>query len=327
MDQLSCNDLESILGLTKNNEEEVEVPDCLIAISPNEISNDLGFKKHPFLDSFANLNWCGTPNILSKTHVSWPGIIEVSQNTRKPFTESYPNFNVRTGSLSKLLADDFFPLRKAIHQRRSAVAMDGRTKIKRETFYQFLIKTIPEACPIPFQTLPWEPNVHLGLFVHRVDDLPKGLYFLVRNKSHLQDLKAKFNPDFLWEKPEGCPAELDLFFLDQGNYMRPAASVSCGQDIAANGCFSLGMISAFEGPLNNYGSWFYPRLYWECGAIGQVLYLQAEVSGIRSTGIGCFFDDPVHQIFGIQDMSYQSLYHFTVGGPVEDTRLTTLPPY
>ena len=61
--------------------------------------------------------------------------------------------------------------------------------------------------------------------------------------------------------------------------------------------------------------------------IGQVLYLEAEAAGIRSTGIGCFFDDPVHDIFGFNDMKYQSLYHFTVGGPVEDTRLTTLPAY
>ena len=58
-----------------------------------------------------------------------------------------------------------------------------------------------------------------------------------------------------------------------------------------------------------------------------MLYLQAEVSGIRSTGIGCFFDDPVHKVFGIEDSSYQSLYHFTVGGPIEDTRLTTLSAY
>jgi SagB-type dehydrogenase family enzyme len=327
MDQMGCDDLEIILGLTEKNEEEVEVPDCLMAISPNEISSDWNFDKQQLLDSFTNANWCGTPNILSKSHVAWPGIDEVSQNTKKPFTEGQPNFNFNTGSLSKLLDADSFPLRKAIHQRRSAVAMDGRTKINRETFYQFLIKTIPEACPLPFQTLPWEPNVHLGLFVHRVDDLPRGLYFLLRNKSHLQDLKTKFKDDFLWEKPEGCPAELDLFLLDQVDTMRTAASVSCGQEIAANGCFSLGMISAFEAPLKKYGSWFYPRLYWECGAIGHVFYLQAEVSGIRSTGIGCFFDDPVHQIFGIQDMSYQSLYHFTVGGPVEDTRLTTLPAY
>ena len=122
----------------------------------------------------------------------------------------------------------------------------------------------------------------------------------------------------------GIIEQLDV---EEGDYVGLSKSVSCGQDIAGDGCFSLGMLSAFEKPLTQYGAWFYPRLYWECGAIGQVLYLQAEVSGIRSTGIGCFFDDPVHDIFGIKDMSYQTLYHFTVGGPVEDRRLTTLPPY
>jgi hypothetical protein len=58
-----------------------------------------------------------------------------------------------------------------------------------------------------------------------------------------------------------------------------------------------------------------------------VLYLEAEAAGVRSTGIGCFFDDPVHQAFGIEDLAFQSLYHFTVGGYVDDPRLTTLPPY
>ena len=61
--------------------------------------------------------------------------------------------------------------------------------------------------------------------------------------------------------------------------------------------------------------------------IGQVLYLEAEAAGVRSTGIGCFFDDPVHQVFGFRDLEFQSLYHFTVGGYVDDPRLTTLPPY
>ncbi|MEH6533482.1 MAG: hypothetical protein V7735_19345 [Photobacterium frigidiphilum] len=58
-----------------------------------------------------------------------------------------------------------------------------------------------------------------------------------------------------------------------------------------------------------------------------MLYLEAEAKGIRATGIGCFFDDPVHQVFGLSDRSYQSLYHFTMGGPVEDTRIETLAAY
>ena len=63
------------------------------------------------------------------------------------------------------------------------------------------------------------------------------------------------------------------------------------------------------------------------GQVGQSLYLEAEVAGLRGTGIGCFFDDPVHEMLGLADDAYQSLYHFTLGHPVEDTRLLTLPPY
>jgi hypothetical protein len=40
-----------------------------------------------------------------------------------------------------------------------------------------------------------------------------------------------------------------------------------------------------------------------------------------------YFDDPVHEVFGISSRDWQSFYHFTVGGPVEDKRLTTLPAY
>ena len=76
-----------------------------------------------------------------------------------------------------------------------------------------------------------------------------------------------------------------------------------------------------------YGAGFYRRLFWEAGLVGQVLYLEAEEAGIRSTGIGCYFDDPVHEAFGVSSRDWQSFYHFTVGGAVEDGRLTTLPAY
>ena len=71
----------------------------------------------------------------------------------------------------------------------------------------------------------------------------------------------------------------------------------------------------------------YQRLFWEAGAVGQALYLEAEAAGMRGTGIGCFFDDGVHELLGIADHSLQSLYHFTVGGPVDDPRLATQPGY
>jgi hypothetical protein len=120
---------------------------------------------------------------------------------------------------------------------------------------------------------------------------------------------------------------LPLFLLQQGDARALAAQLSCGQDIAGQSAFSMAMIAEFEPSLRHHGPWFYRRLFWETGLIGQVLYLEAEAAGVRATGIGCFFDDPVHQVMGFKDASFQSLYHFTTGVAVEDPRLTTLPPY
>lgn len=63
------------------------------------------------------------------------------------------------------------------------------------------------------------------------------------------------------------------------------------QDIASDGCFSLGMVARFEPVLREKGAWMYPRLFWETGVLGQVLYLEAHAIGISATGIGCYFDD------------------------------------
>jgi hypothetical protein len=71
----------------------------------------------------------------------------------------------------------------------------------------------------------------------------------------------------------------------------------------------------------------YPRLFWECGLVGQVLYLEAEALRLRATGIGCFYDDGVHAILGLRDRAWQSLYHFTVGGAVYDPRIAQEPAY
>src|SRR5262249_35488500 len=89
----------------------------------------------------------------------------------------------------------------------------------------------------------------------------------------------------------------------------------------------LGMLADFDASLEAFGPSFYRHLYWESGLIGQVLYLEAEAAGARGTGIGCFYDDPVHDVLGLSGHAFQSLYHFTMGMPVEDTRLPTEPGY
>jgi hypothetical protein len=127
---------------------------------------------------------------------------------------------------------------------------------------------------------------------------------------------------FLWE-----PVADRLFLLLPVDVMWAANRVSCDQEIASDGYFSLGMVARLESALRERGEWFYRRLFWECGAIGQVLYLEAEAAGARSTGIGCFYDDAVHELLGLGGLEWQSLYHFSMGRPVDDPRLTTEPGY
>jgi SagB-type dehydrogenase family enzyme len=222
---------------------------------------------------------------------------------------------------------------QVIRQRRSALAFDGKTPIPVGSFFTMLARVMPRVeralCmrPLPWDALPWEPTIHLALFVHRVEGLAPGLYMLVRDPAKARMLKAATHQHYAWTAPPGCPADLPLFLLQQGNAQQLAGQVSCHQAIAGDSAFSLGMIAEFESSLRRYGPWFYRRLFWETGLIGQVLYLEAEASGVRATGIGCFFDDPVHDVLGLIGTSLQSLYHFTTGGHVEDPRLTTLPPY
>jgi len=135
------------------------------------------------------------------------------------------------------------------------------------------------------------------------------------------------NSELTWAPAPGCPEDLPLYWLLEGDAKKLATQVSCHQEIAGDSAFSLGMLAEFEGSLRERGAWWYPRLFWEAGLLGQVLYLEAEAAGVRATGIGCFFDDPVHENLGVKERSFQSLYHFTVGGPVEDGRLMTLPAY
>jgi SagB-type dehydrogenase family enzyme len=222
---------------------------------------------------------------------------------------------------------------RIIHQRRSLLACDGKTSLPAERFYLMLTRVMPRVDldvlrrPMPWDALPWAPAIHLGLFVHRVDGLTPGLYALVRDPASVDKLRKAMHERFAWTAPPDCPANLPLYLLEEGNAQRLATQVSCFQEIAGDGAFSLGMIAEYQASLFAQGPWFYRRLFWEAGVIGQVLYLEAEAAGVRATGIGCFFDDPVHQAFGLNDLAFQSLYHFTVGGSVDDPRLTTLPPY
>jgi hypothetical protein len=179
----------------------------------------------------------------------------------------------------------------------------------------------------PWDALPWAPQLHVGIFVHRVRGLARGLYFLERNGTVHESLTAACRNTFAWKRVPDAPEQLHLYLLAEGDLRQVAQTVSCHQEIAADGAFSLGMIAEFGDRIREKGAWWYRRLFWEAGVLGHVLYLEAEAAGVRSTGIGCYFDDVFHDLLGLTGDRFQDLYHFTVGTPVEDTRLRTHAPY
>jgi SagB-type dehydrogenase family enzyme len=281
--------------------------------------------------------WSGQANRLSADHVPWPVIDEVTEATRYPgVASSTPNVptlppspqdsEARFGETSQdALA------REVILKRRSAVAFDARSWLARDDFFSMLARLRPGAPP--WDAIDCLPQVHLVLFVHRVEGMTPGVYAYLRDPAVLDEWRAAMRTEFLWERqnppsPHGFgESGCHLYLLVPADVAFTANRLSCDQDIAADGFFSLGMIARLEPSLRERGEWFYRRLFWECGMIGQVLYLDAEAAGARGTGIGCFYDDAVHELLALSDERWQSLYHFSMGVPVEDTRLTTEPGY
>jgi hypothetical protein len=186
--------------------------------------------------------------------------------------------------------------------------------------------TLPRADLPPWSAIQWPAHIQLLLFVHRVDGLAPGLYLLLRNDTAEALLRQRCRRELDWAAVPGCPGHLRLFRLLAGDAREAAQILSCHQEIAADSAFSLAMLAEYDAVLAE-GAWRYRQLFWEAGMLGQVLYLEAEAADVRGTGIGCFFDDSVHELLGLEDETLQSLYHFTVGGAVTDTRLQTLPPY
>jgi SagB-type dehydrogenase family enzyme len=299
---------------------EPEIPEALVWIQTGPPQPPF-----PLPASHSALQWFGQPNQLSKGHTEWPLIDEVAAATSQP---SAPNLTPAPPGLrwpeSRPLPC-LQPAGRIIRQRRSAVAFDGTTPLPRASFLQMLDLTLPRPQVPPFDLWDIPVSVHLVLFVHRVTELEPGLYLWVRDLQQLDALRAAFRPDFLWqcEQPQECP----LFALERADLRKFAKTLSCHQDIAADGAFSLGMLTQFEPALRARGPQAYRQFFWETGMIGQSLYLGAEAAGMRATGIGCYFDDVLHHALGLKDRAWQSLYHFTIGTPVDDPRLRSAPPY
>jgi SagB-type dehydrogenase family enzyme len=273
------------------------------------------------LERFSELPVAGKPNRLSREPFNWKRIYRTAELARRGDPDEKAAFS---GSLPFRDTDRSpFSAAQIIRRRRSALDFDIRGPLTAEQFLGALDKTLPRKGCAPFDAGLMHPEVHLLIFVHNVRELSPGLYLFLRDESAFEGIRARSGGDFYWRRMD---ERLPLYLLERGDFRERAARVSCGQEIAGTSAFSLGMIARFGEVIREH-PFRYRNLHWEAGMIGQVLYLEAEARAARGTGMGCFFDDPVHQLMGIADDSYRSLYHFTAGQPIEDRRLLSEAPY
>jgi len=326
LNALSDDEIETMLGFHKTAwiEHEKEEADLLCFVHRVKEVDMPGDIPEEIVTMFKKLSCIGDPNFLSEEHVAWDVIDDVSAATVKPATDKkdvvYNNHEFLENEIAGANAA------KIIRQRRSGQSYDGETSISRKDFLAILDKTIPRQQCAPFDAGIGAVSVHLLIFVHRVTGLDAGLYFLFRDEKDVEEFKGKCTAEFLWERVNDVPHTLPLYLLKKGDFRQEAVYISCEQDIAGDGAFSVGMIARFRDNIENEPH-SYRRLFWEAGMIGQVLYLEAEAHSLRGTGIGCYFDDLVHELLGFTDNTYQDMYHFTVGKALEDDRITTLAPY
>ncbi len=298
---------------------EAEDAELLLAIEPRDAAGapPAAPEAHAAADQ-----WSGQANRLDPHPLyRWPVITEVSAATTSEghgdAEASPPCPPLHTTSDARAA--------EIILGRRSAQRFDARFTMRGDQFYHLLDALLPRP------TLPWDlwrftPRLHPILFVHRVEGVAPGVYALPRRADAEHALRRALRADFDWRRVDGAPAHLPLFRLLPTDCRGVIRTASCHQAIAGDSCFALAMLAEFEG-LVRANPWRYRQLHWEAGLLGQVLYLQAEAAGLRGTGIGCFFDDSVHEMLGITTQEFQTIYHFTVGQPLTDSRITTLAAY
>src|SRR5437879_12334066 len=112
--------------------------------------------------------------------------------------------------------------------------MDASTAISAATFFRMLARLVPtrDGRSVPWDAIPWRPRIHLGLFVHRVEGVTRGLYALARDPDKLAALTEVMRRGARWERLPSCPPGLRLYLLQEVGCRALAADVAAGEHLA-----------------------------------------------------------------------------------------------
>lgn len=291
VENITKHDMQKLFGFHNQDRfVEAEYADMVLIVSQKEIDKTLKIGNADTIIDYK-------ANQLSKHQISWELIQEIIKATGDDEIVKPASKRIKIKSCVKTMSGDIVLNRRSVREMHRDDSI-----ISKEDFHQILNSVNGSLDGI-------KTSANLCIFVHRVKEYKSGLYILIRDQDSLKSLKQNMKNNFLWEKTE-CK---NLYKLELGDFVKISKIISCSQDIASDGSFSLGMLCSFDDELHKYGAHRYKELYWECGCVGQQLYIEATSLGLSATGIGCFLDDEMHNILGLTDTKFQVLYHLTVG--------------
>jgi SagB-type dehydrogenase family enzyme len=247
-----------------------------------------------------NIWYGGHANQISERSRVFPQIEEIHRLTKlsRPFPSNtaIPEPSVCGSGSIKLPAPTSSPrtFGEVVRMRRSALNFVGGLR----SISLPQLSTLLGVTTLPFSAdFSGARFIRLYVYVHRVDGLAAGVYRL-------------------------CPEDGNLEQIKSGDQRVPAAGLSLGQELAGNACVAFSMIGDLERATKIHGDRGYRYVHFEAGAVGHRLYLAAEALGLGATGIGAFYDDEVHRYLNVASGQGQVVYHFAIGYPVPDSRLS-----
>ena len=286
---------------------------------PNALGGH-SFYKWPIIDSVADASRDSLQSPGSQTK-SIDQNVSFQPVTLNPAVVASANGEI-AGSPSKRLFSD------VVTARRSAQQFN-RDSISLEQFKNIVSSQLSK--PQAVLSAIGSETTFTVLLVHRVDDLAPGVYLITDKDIDVESLKDTFCK---WDEAVeitdsfGLPGDSRVFCLKEANVQRAAATLCCHQPIASDCAFTVSYVAPFSATLNAAGAIGYRYMHWQAGILAHQVYLSATDNNLTATGIGCFFDDPWHELLGFHNNdNYQFVYHIAVGHAFTDNRITSLSGY
>ena len=249
-------------------------------------------------------SWTGRASQLSEDHVQWTFIDEIAEATRDPGRAASSAIPASAVPSPASPAPRVRYPPRLLLQRRSAVAFDGRGSIDaRGVLRDAVGASMPRRGRAVGRALVGRADSSrcCSSTASTASSPASTCWCAIRRRSIACAPPAAAT--FAWTPAH---ASLPLFAARARRLPRARAARQLRPGDRRRRVLQPRHARRLRRSLEEFGPAFYRHLFWESGVVGQVLYLEAEAAGARGTGIGCFYDDPVHDVLGLTGTPFRA---------------------